>query len=302
MPRLRPYPRPRIFTFDFGAFRIARLLDAVAVREGLAKNVAVGVPEAEFAALAAANHIDANRYEHPFIPTLVDTGSALILFDTGFGALTHEEPSAKGKLPDGALVSLLGELDIAPDDIDIVVITHGHPDHIGGLTRGGVPVFGKARHVFGATEYAFWQQGEGVREARFSNRELFVRTCAKLGREPDLIQAGDVLVPGITAVDARGHSPGLMAYLIESRGRRLLLWSDACSHYITAFQRPDWQVEVDDDKAEAARTRRRLLSIAAAEGLLVAGYHLPFPGLGFAERQGDAFRWAPVGYQLNAGV
>lgn len=79
----------------------------------------------------------------------------------------------------------------------------------------------------------------------------------------------------------------------------MLIWSDSCLHYILSLQRPHWQANVDDDKAKAVSTRHRLLAMAADQRLLVAGFHMPFPGLGHVERNGDAFRWIPVSYQLN---
>jgi glyoxylase-like metal-dependent hydrolase (beta-lactamase superfamily II) len=79
----------------------------------------------------------------------------------------------------------------------------------------------------------------------------------------------------------------------------MLIWSDTCLHYVLSLQRPDWQAAVDDDKEEAARTRRRLLAMAADQKLLIAGYHMPFLGLGHVQRVHDSFRWVPISYQLN---
>lgn len=279
--------RPHVYAFNFGAFRIASLLDAADVREGLGASFAIGQPAADIRALAQANFIDPDRFEHPFIPTFVDTGSAKILFDTGLGE------------PESALIANLGTLGLGVSDIDIVVLTHGHPDHIGGLLREDAIAFPRARYIFGRTEYDFWMRGENVREARRNNRELFVRTCSKLAGRITLVDPGQEIAPGIVALDAAGHSPGLLAYSIESAGRRLLIWSDTCLHYVVSLARPDGQAAVDDDKVKAVTTRQRLLAMAADEQLLVAGFHMPFPGLGHVERAGDAFRWVPVSYQLN---
>lgn len=279
--------RPSVYAFDFGTFRIATLLDATDIRDGLAASFALGAPEDRVRELAVANFIDPDRFEHPFIPVFIDTGKEKVLFDTGLGE------------PESTLLHGLNRQGVAAEDIDIVVLTHGHPDHIGGLMTDGAPTFPRARYVFGATEFEFWRRGDNVREARRANRELFIRNCAPLADRATFVNPGDEILPGITAVDAAGHSPGLLAWRIENAGRRLLIWSDTCLHYIVSLQQPDWQANVDDDKNAAARTRRRLLASAADERIIVAGYHMPFPGLGFVERTGHAFRWVPVSYQLN---
>jgi glyoxylase-like metal-dependent hydrolase (beta-lactamase superfamily II) len=90
-----------------------------------------------------------------------------------------------------------------------------------------------------------------------------------------------------------------MAYHVESEGKQLLIWADTCGHYVVSFQRPEWLLDVDDDKQKAVATRKRILDMAATDRMFVAGYHMPFPALGLAERSGSAYRWVPVGYQLN---
>ena len=75
-----------------------------------------------------------------------------------------------------------------------------------------------------------------------------------------------------------------MAFMIESEGKRMLNWADTCNHYVVAIQRPDIELDVDDDKAKAVAARKRILEMASKEGLLVAGYHMPFPGLGYIDK------------------
>jgi glyoxylase-like metal-dependent hydrolase (beta-lactamase superfamily II) len=291
--------QPTIYRFKFGAFEIATIMDSKVIREGLHPSFGGEQPAERMHELCRTNRIDPSRYEHPFIPTIVNTGRALVLFDTGNGALRREHEQLRARLPDGHLVERLAQAGYRPEDIDVVVITHGHPDHIGGLTAGGKPIFANARYVFGAAEFDFWKRGENVREARKFNRELFVQIALPLAGRASFIKPGDEVVPGIGAVDAAGHSPGLLAYHVESEGRRLLIWADTCIHYVVAVQRPEWLIDVDDDKAKAVATRKRILDMAATDQLFVAGFHMPFPGLGIVEKFSAGYRWVPVSYQLN---
>ncbi len=291
--------QPTVYRFTFGGFEIAMILDGKVVRDRLHPAFGPEHSAAEAGALCAANGIEANRYEHPFIPTLVNTGKDLVLFDTGNGFLRRDYEHLRTRLDDGHLVERLGQAGYRAEDVDVVVTTHCHPDHIGGLADRGRPVFPKARYVFGAAEFDFWRRGENVREARKFNRELFVRLALPLAERSSFIMPGEELTPGIRSIDVAGHSPGMLAYHVESEGKRLLIWADTCVHYVMALQRPDWHLDVDDDKDKAAATRKRILDMAAAERIFVAGFHMPFPGLGMVEKSAGGFRWVPVSYQLN---
>jgi glyoxylase-like metal-dependent hydrolase (beta-lactamase superfamily II) len=290
--------QPFIYGFKFGGFEVTNIMDSKVIREGLHPSFGGDQPVEAARELTRANHIDSSRYEHPFIPTVVNTGTQVILFDTGNGALRREHEQLQ-RMPDGHLAERLAQAGYRPEDIDVVVVTHGHPDHIGGLTAGGKRVFPNARYVFGAAEYDFWTRGENVREARKFNRELFVTVCAPLASRATFLKPGDEVVPGIRAMDAAGHAPGLMAYHIESEGKRLLIWADTCIHYVMAIQRPEWHVEVDDDKDKAVATRKRILDLVATDRLFVSGFHMPFPGIGYVERSEGGYRWVPVSYQMN---
>lgn len=290
--------QPALYRFRLGKFEVTAIMDSKIVRDGLSPGHGGQARAADVQTLAHANRIDPDRYEHPFIPTMVHTGKELVLFDTGTGALRSEHERLRGGLPDGRLAERMRQAGYQPQDVDIVVITHGHPDHIGGLMEGGKPVFPNARYIFGAAEFDFWKRGD-VREARKFNRSLFMQLAAPLADRASFLNPGDEVVSGIVAVDAAGHSPGMMAYLIESEGTRLLNWADTCSHYVVSVQRPDIYLDVDDDKEMAAATRKRMLDMAVTDELFVIGYHMPFPGIGFVERAHDGYRWIPHSYQLN---
>lgn len=289
--------QPAIYRFKLGEFEVSTILDGRVVRQGLSPTHGGADRADEVKAIARSNRIDPDRYEHPFVPTLVNTGQQLVLFDTGNGALARERAPLRGRLPDGELAARMREAGYPAEHVDIVVITHGHPDHIGGLMQAGAPVFPNARYVFGAAEFDFWVRGD-VREARKFNRELFMQLAAPLADRASFIKPGDDVVPGIRAIDAAGHSPGMLAFLIESGGTRILNWADTCCHYAVSLQRPDLHFELDDDNEKAAATRTRLLDMSVAEDLFVIGYHMPFPGIGHVERAGSGYRWVPHSYQL----
>jgi glyoxylase-like metal-dependent hydrolase (beta-lactamase superfamily II) len=291
--------QPALRRFRLGDFEITIVMDSKVIREGLTPSHGGPAMASEVQALARASRIDTSRYQHPFTPMLVNTGRELVLFDTGNGALSREYSQFQGRLPDGRLVGHLRDAGYTENDIDVVVISHGHPDHIGGLLEAGNPVFPNARYVFGAAEYDFWIRGENVRPERAFNRELFVTTAKPLAERATFINPGDDVVSGIRAIDAAGHSPGMMAFLVESEGKRLLNWADTCGHYVISIRRPDLHLDVDDDKDRAVNTRRRLLDMAATDGLLVTGYHMPFPAIGYIEREPTGFRWIPHGYQMD---
>jgi glyoxylase-like metal-dependent hydrolase (beta-lactamase superfamily II) len=284
--------QPTVQRFKLGGFELTTILDGVVARDGPHPTFGANVPAEDLHRLAEANRLPSKRFQHNFIPAVVDTGRELILFDTGNG----EERRKNGV---GNLRTLLPLAGYAPEDIDLVVITHGHGDHIAGLVEAGKPAFPNARYVFGRVEFDYWRKGDNVRDRRKANREQFVEICVPLAERSTFVEPGAEIAPGIHAVEAHGHSIGHMAYHLESAGQRLLLWADTSNHYVVSLQVPDWHGDFDDDKDQAVTTRKRILDMAATEKLWVAGFHMPFPGVGFVERRDGGYRWTPGAYQLS---
>lgn len=271
---------PVAHSFKLAEMPVTTLLDASAQREGPKPMFGAAASDEEFAQVSAENFISDETLQFYFTPTLVDTGSELVLFDTGLG--------------NGGLAKALAAAGVTPDQINVVVITHMHPDHIGGLMTDGAPTFPNARYVTGAEEYNFWSK----REPGDRVGDLVSKNVTPLAEKTTFIDDGASVAPGITAMASFGHTPGHMCYMLESGNRQLVLTADLANHYVWSFARPDWAFSFDVDPEAASASRRRVLGMLAADKLPMIGYHMPFPAAGFVETRGEGFRYVPVSYQL----
>ncbi len=291
--------RPTLYRFKLGEFEMMNILDSVNVREGLGSVHGGGAAPGEVEAVAKMNNIDPSKFEHPFVPAIVNTGKQLILFDTGNGTLARDNEALKGKVPDGNLVKRLGEAGYKPEDVDVVAFTHCHPDHIGANFTGGKPTFPNARYVIAAAEFDYWKKGENISDARKPTKMQFDKLVAPLADKMTFIKPGDEIASGIRAVDCSGHSAGLTGFHIESGGKNLLLWGDTCLHYVCGVQHPEWTIGFDDNQQKAVETRKRILKMVAAEKMFVVGFHMPFPSLGWIIQTPMGYRWVAASYQMN---
>jgi len=215
-----------------------------------------------------------------------------VLFDTGMGEGGRE--AGMGRLSEGIRAA-----GYAPEQISVVVVTHMHGDHIGGLMEAGKPAFANARYVTGEAEYAFWKDPARAGTPAENEHKAVLEKIVPLAEKTTFIADGAEVVPGISAVAAFGHSPGHMVFRLDSDGKGMMLTADTANHYVLSLQRPDWEVRFDMDKAKAAETRRRVFDMIASERLPFIGYHMPFPAVGFVEKQGEGYRFVPVSYQLD---
>ncbi|KUJ78376.1 MBL fold metallo-hydrolase [Ruegeria profundi] len=267
-------------SFKLGEFTVTTLLDGSLPRDGAKDIFGGGASDEDFARVSAENFISPDVAQFFFTPTLVNTGSELVLFDTGLGQ--------------GGIQAALADAGVTPDQIDVVVITHMHPDHIGGMTTNDAPTFPNARYVTASPEYDFWSaQDAGNRVG-----DLVAAKVTPLAEKMSFLGDGGEVTSGITAVAAYGHTPGHTVYHLESNGQRLILTADLANHYVWSFAHPEWEVVFDMDKAAATASRRNVLGMLAADKVPMIGYHMPFPAAGFVETRGDGFRFVPVSYQM----
>ena len=258
-----------------GQFEVTTLLAATATWPDPHSIFGLNATAEEFAALSAEANIPTDQAHFFFTPTVVNTGAELVLFDTGMN-------------PAG-LKKALESAGYTADMVDVVVLTHMHGDHIGGLMEGGVPTFPNARYVSGRVEYDAWA---AMGDATFDTN------MRPLGDRTTMIEDGTSAFSGHTAMAAFGHTPGHMVHLIESEGKSLLIAADFANHYIWSLARPDWEVKFDMDKSAAAATRKKLLDMMATDKIPFVGYHMPWPGMGYIEPRADAYHYVPLSYQL----
>lgn len=270
-PQMSPFHRVKV-----GGFDVTTLLAGTRAVEGPHNIFGLNVDADTFAAVSAEANLPTDVSQFFFTPTVVNTGTELVLFDTGLSA-------------DGT-GSALEAAGYTADQVDVVVITHMHGDHIGGMTReDGSLTYGNARYVTGRAEFDSWAT---------QDNDNFKAKIAPFAEQFSFLEDGGDVASGLTAMAAFGHTPGHMIYRVEDSDTQLILGADFANHYVWSLAHPDWEVKFDMDKPAAAATRRRVLDMMAADKTAFVGYHMPWPGIGYVEKSGDGFAYVPHSYQL----
>jgi glyoxylase-like metal-dependent hydrolase (beta-lactamase superfamily II) len=255
---------------------------------------AMNASEAELAPVLKANFME------PVIqatnnPLVVDTGRERILVDTGFG---EKIGPPFGSFP--GLEENLRRAGITLDSIDLVVISHCHLDHIGGLvTKSGTLAFPKAQFVFVDTEWNYWTGNRYESEINSSPmpdpfKQATIAAAENLppvaGRSR-FVKPGGEITSGVQYISAPGHSPAHAAILFTSGNEQFMHMGDIAHNPVTSLQHPDWTPIFDYDPAQAIKSRKAILDRVATDGIMVMGYHFPFPAIGHVVRHGAAYHW-----------
>jgi len=261
---------PAARSFKLGAFDISVLRDGALEIPNNGSIFGLNATPAEVADVLHKAGADTIRLDIDAL--LVRIPDHIVLIDTGYGPAGH-----------GLLQESLAKAGVAPSDVTDILITHSHPDHIGGLVDAqGKQAFPKATVRMSATEWAFMQ----------GNQKL-AKEVAVIKGQVQTFEPGQPLLPGITPVALPGHTPGQTGYEIDSQGHKLLDICDIAHSSIVSLARPDWTIAWDADKQEGVQTRQHELHLLATNHELMFAPHFPFPGVGHIEQAGKGYIFKP---------
>lgn len=283
-------PVPALYDAALGSYKVTAILDGIAP---LARPFFFGLDEAQIDAVLAGAGTPGPELPAPVTAYLLTSADRTILIDTGMGEVEILGPGF------GRLISGLAAAGVAPGDVDTVIITHLHPDHVGGLLAGGVPVFANAEIVVAQAEAGFWTDAAMAAAAPAEAQGLFQLAGATLGAYGDQVTQvadGAEVAPGITLHLSPGHTPGHSVLRIDGGDRQLMMVADTIHNVALHTALPSISFGFDTDSALAGQSRVRLFDMLAADNMLIAGTHVHFPGLGRILKAGDAYAYAPASW------
>lgn len=288
---------PGFYRYKVGSYECTSINDGARsfpMPDTFVKNV----PKEEALAAAEAAYMPKGMVTVPFNPQLINTGSKLVLIDCGNGIATFE-PS-KGAV--GRTLQNLAAAGVDPKSIDVVLMSHLHPDHTNGIRAlDGAMAFPNAEIMVPAKDWEFWMNDENAAKAQsnemmrnyFANvKKIYAGIESKVTR----YDWGKEVAPGITSIEAPGHTPGHTAFAVASGNSQILIQSDVTNIPEFFLRNPDWHVAYDVDPAIAQATRHKFYDMAAAEKALVVGFHFTFPSIGHVEKDGTKYRLVPVAW------
>jgi len=285
---------PGFYRLRLGAFLLTMVSDGQLSLP--AATLAANVPEATLRSYLKSIRQAADMQRGHLNLALIDTGEQVILIDAGAGPDFHESA--------GRIDASLKAAGYTVQDIGLVIITHGHPDHVWGILNdaGDAPRFPHAEYVINAAEWQFWSDEKLAERLPEASKPMAVgarKNLSAVSARTKRAKPDADIAPGIRLFSAPGHTPGHSGVLLESQGERLLVVGDALTHAYISFEQPDWHFGFDMDGEQAAVTRGRILEMAASEDMRIAIYHAPFPGIGRVARLGPAFRFIPENWDWN---
>jgi glyoxylase-like metal-dependent hydrolase (beta-lactamase superfamily II) len=288
---------PGFYRYKVGSYECTSINDG-ARSFPMPDTFVTNVPKEEALAAADAAYMPKGMVTVPFNPQLINTGSKLILIDSGNGVATFE-PS-KGAV--GRTLQNLAAAGVDPKSIDVVLMSHLHPDHTNGIRAAdGSMAFPNAEIMVPAVDWEFWMSEENAAKAEsntmmknyFANvKKIYTGIESKVTK----YDWGKEVAPGITSIAAPGHTPGHTAFVVASGDAKVLIQSDVTNIPELFLRNPDWHVAFDVDPDLAQATRHKFYDMASAEKAMVIGFHFTFPSIGHVEKDGTKYRLVPIAW------
>lgn len=281
---------PAMFDAPVGRYRITAVFDGMAP---LGKGFFFGPEQSQIDGALADAGVSGDMLPAPVNAFLLQSEDRTILIDGGMGGVDILGPGF------GRMAVGLAAAGVAADAVDVVIVTHAHPDHIGGLVNEGGAAFPKAELVLTDVELGFWGNEAMLTQAPEDARPLFALAQSVFGAYGDRVRAvapETEVAPGVTLEPAPGHTPGHAVVHIDGGDQQLLMIADTLHSTDLQTALPETGFGFDVDPAQAAQTRMRIFDRAASDGVLIAGSHVHFPGFGRFVRSGDAYRFVPASW------
>jgi len=285
---------PGFYRYKVGSFECTSINDG-ARSFPMPDKFVTNVPKEEALVAADAAYMPKGMVTVPFNPQLINTGNKLVLIDTGNG-VANLEPS-KGVV--GRTLQNLAAAGVDPKSIDIVLLSHLHPDHTNGIRAAdGSMAFPNAEIMVPVKDWEFWTSEENASKAQSSEmmKNYFAnvkKTFAGIEPKVTKYEWGKEVAPGITSIATPGHTPGHTSFAVASGNAKVLIQSDVTNIPEFFLRNPDWHVVFDTDPDLAQQTRHKFYDMAAAEKATVVGFHFTFPSVGHVEKDGAKYRLIP---------
>ena len=248
----------------------------------------IGIPKEEVKKMLVEHFLSPDNVVLEQNSPIVNTGDKLILFDTGMGTSKAFGPTT------GRQQKSMAEAGIKPEDIDAVVLSHAHIDHIGGIVDANdKPLFPNAQYYIAQSDFDFWTD-EGKLGGPLKDFVVHARKNLLPVRDRLVFfKDGQEFLPGVQAMAAPGHTVGHHMFMVTSNGKSFAFLGDLTHHAVLLLEKPLMEFSYDTDPKQAAQTRVKMLDMLAANKIPVMSYHFAWPGYGHVAKSGDGFRYFP---------
>jgi glyoxylase-like metal-dependent hydrolase (beta-lactamase superfamily II) len=285
-----------VYRYKVGDYGIIQLMDGARTFP-IADKFVVNASKDEAIKAAADAYMPEGKLTIPFSPMLINTGGKLIAIDTGNGLGANA--ASKGAVGQARINMEVAGID--PKQVDIVIISHFHGDHIGGLRNAdGSPAYPNAEIMVPAVEHAFWSDEANTAKANGFNKAQFPNVKKIMtGLKVTPYDANKEVAPGITSVFTPGHTPGHMSFVVASGAHKIMVQSDVSNVPSLFIKHPTWQAAFDNDPDLTIETRKKFYDMVSAEKMVVVGYHFPYPCVGHVEKSANGYEMIPVAWDPN---
>jgi glyoxylase-like metal-dependent hydrolase (beta-lactamase superfamily II) len=286
---------PYFYRFGLGSAQVSVVSDGP-LPLGDPGGAFLGATKEEIAKMLSDNYLPTDNLVLEQNAPVINIGGKLVLFDTGMGIQKTFGPTT------GRLIKSLGEAGIRPNQIDALIITHAHIDHIGGMVDArGRKLFAKAQVYMPQADFDFWTD-----EKKLSDPSDTIKLFVKVARDNLLpyreqikfVKYGEEVIPGVQAIAAPGHTVGHTVYMITSDGKSMCFIGDLAHHQVILVERPKLEFAYDTDPKLAVQSRIKVLDMLAARKIPLMAYHFPWPGLGYVSKQGEGFHYHPAAMEI----